>query len=170
MTISVRDGGTFKEATPYVKDAAAWKAVQFGYVKDAGAWKQFFQALIIAISRTSATRTTTAPTAATATYRLDNDGNISTTFGPSAIAVRGTWATPPPVTNPGDFECRATLLTGSVTGTFGTWQGLDTSRSWSLSSGGGPSATSGSMTLEIRRASDLVVLDTNTITFTAESQ
>ena len=42
MTISVKDGGTWKEATPHVKDAGVWKPVVEGHVKEGGVWKKFY--------------------------------------------------------------------------------------------------------------------------------
>lgn len=42
MTISVKDGGTWKEAVPYVKDLGVWKPLGEGWVKEAGVWKKFF--------------------------------------------------------------------------------------------------------------------------------
>lgn len=44
MPISVRDGGTWKEAAMHVRDAGTWKAVQRAYVRDAGTWKEFYKA------------------------------------------------------------------------------------------------------------------------------
>jgi hypothetical protein len=57
MTINIKDGGVWKEATMYVKDGGTWKAVQEGYIKDAGTWKQFL------MSRVSSSYTFAANTA-----------------------------------------------------------------------------------------------------------
>ena len=161
MTISVRDGGTFKAVDINVRDAGVWRFVD-GYVRDAGVWKQFYAHATVDISRTSASRQTTPPTTPVAIYQLDAAGTISTTLGTNALAVRGTWITP---TSAGgaDYACRATLISGSISGTFGTWLPLNADRTWSTSD------ADASMTLEIRRVADSVVLDTDTITFSTSN-
>lgn len=43
MTISVKDGGTFKTvATPSVRSGGVWKAASGVWIKDAGTWKQAY--------------------------------------------------------------------------------------------------------------------------------
>jgi hypothetical protein len=42
MTINVKDGGAWKEASLFVRDGGTWKTVNEGYIKDSGTWKQFF--------------------------------------------------------------------------------------------------------------------------------
>lgn len=44
MSISVRDGGVWKEAEPWVRDGGVWKPVQKGFVRDGGVWKEFYTA------------------------------------------------------------------------------------------------------------------------------
>lgn len=166
MTMSVKDGGAFKIATPSVKDAGVWKAVQHGYVKDAGVWKEFFTSMVVAITHAAATAFTTSPATATARYQLDAAGTVSATQALSALAVRGEWINPNSEAS-GSFECRATLLTGTISGTFGTWQTLDSNRQWTMVALSGNGVQNATMTLEIRRAG--VVLTTSTISFTAES-
>ena len=42
MTLHVKDGGTWKEASElHAKDGGTWKQVTNGYVKDGGSWKEF---------------------------------------------------------------------------------------------------------------------------------
>ena len=45
MTISVNDGGSWKNATPYVNDGGVWKPVQELWVNDGGTWKRVFTAI-----------------------------------------------------------------------------------------------------------------------------
>lgn len=65
-----------------------------------------------------------------------------------------------------DYEARATTVSGTGTGTTGSWLLLSTSRSWTKIK-----ATTGYaewvLTMEIRRVSDSTVLDTATITLGA---
>lgn len=68
------------------------------------------------------------------------------------------------------FDVRATETSGSVTtGTVGSWLNLGTTRTWTKAPPGGPGASSVTLQLEIRRASDGVVLETNTIELVASA-
>lgn len=53
-----------------------------------------------------------------------------------------------------DYEVRATLTSGSITGTFGSWLGLGTTRTWSKSG----AASTASMDVEIRLAASGAVV------------
>lgn len=50
MTLHVNDGGTWKTATPYVKDAGAWKPIKEIWVKDAGTWKKAYASVTVTVS------------------------------------------------------------------------------------------------------------------------
>jgi hypothetical protein len=72
------------------------------------------------------------PSAALASYALDNSGDIrQSTTGATNVDI-GDWVTPKSAA-PGTFQCRATLVSGSIptTGTMNTWEALTTARSWS---------------------------------------
>lgn len=96
-----------------------------------------------------------------ATYALNNDG---TTISSSESPVN--W-----INNAGNvalYECRLTIVTGTTpTGTMATWLTLASSQSWSITRST-LGITAGVCTIEIRNASTLVVLDTATISFSAE--
>ena len=49
MTLHMKDGGSWKTATPYVRDGGAWKAPAV-YVKDAGVWKLVHSPVSVSIS------------------------------------------------------------------------------------------------------------------------
>lgn len=123
----------------------------------------------ITISNLTASSDAISPTNATATYRLDTTGDISATQGSNTIVDVGDWISPKGGASD-SYEARATVTSGSLTsGTAGSWLGLGTQRVWTLtqnSAGTGPATCV--FTLEIRRASDSVVLDTATITLQAE--
>lgn len=47
MTLSVKNGGTFKTVTaPSVRDGGTWKAAQGVWIKDGGVWKQAYTAVV----------------------------------------------------------------------------------------------------------------------------
>lgn len=68
-----------------------------------------------------------------------------------------------------DFEARATTTSGTPgTGTTGTWLALSSDRVWSRSRNAGtPGTTEWIITVEIRRTSDQVVVDSASIDLTA---
>jgi hypothetical protein len=97
----------------------------------------------------------------TALYKLSSDGNV---YDQSNALLEG-WLFSGVA---GDFQVRATLTSGTLTsGTTGSWLALSTSRSWSCTAplGGSKNAT---LTIEIRDASSLTVLDSATVTLSAD--
>ena len=151
----------------WVNDAGVARRIQEIWVNDAGTARRVFVGDQIALPITGCSRVTSGTTA-TASYRLANTGDIETTLLGNGIADRGDWITPQ--INMANYECRATLLTGTFSaGAFNAWQSLATSRIWSIQATVGTGVQTASMTLEIRRASDAVVLASETITFSAES-
>jgi hypothetical protein len=87
--------------------------------------------------------------AAAAGYELQNDGDIIESTSIGGTIDLGDWITPKTAA-PGSFECRATVVSGSLSsGTTGAWLALSTSRTWSVTR-----ATSGTsscqLTIEIR--------------------
>jgi hypothetical protein len=126
------------------------------------------QGVTISITNKTITRSTISGTA-TATYTLDNDGNVRSHSG----TVQEVWcsifgvATAGPTAN---YEARATLQSGTInTGTFGSWLNLGTDRSWSnVNPNEDDSTISGTMLIEIRSTGG-TVLDSATITISAQS-
>lgn len=103
----------------------------------------------------------TSPATARAIYRVDADGNVYEKIGAAAAVLISQWCNP--ALNAGNYEARATILSGSVnTGTFGSWQALSTSREW------GQEVTTNSFVIgqfqvEIRNATTLAVRATATV-------
>lgn len=99
------------------------------------------------------------PSPADATYSLASSGTGSYTGG-------SNWTWLLSGLNSA-YEVRATLVSGGLTsGSTGVWQALSTTRAWNLHrTASGSSACE--LTIEIRRASDSVVIDTATVTLTA---
>lgn len=108
------------------------------------------------------------PADAFAQYSLAANGVASTaTSGGSGPVGGGEWRVSGASA---DYQVRATLQSGSITsGTTGSWLSLSTGREWSISqtSFGTGSAT---LLIEIRDAVTLAVLDSATVTLTAEVQ
>lgn len=129
------------------------------------------QSFVVAISNTTVNATRIGAST-TATYQLENDGGIGVSnANGTSIIDGGNWVTPAGASVAALFECRATVISGSLTsGTTGSWLALDTTRTWTLGSGGPPGSQTCVFTLEIRRASDGVVVDSADITLEAESE
>lgn len=73
-----------------------------------------------------------------------------------------------PQVDMGDYEIRATLQSGDTpTGTFDTWEALDTTRSWELTSSTPEEVLASTILIEIRWNGNDVVQDSATYTFTA---
>jgi hypothetical protein len=103
-----------------------------------------------------------APTSVTLV--LANDGQLSYTGG----ATGAEWNTMAPVdlTTAASYDVYVTVSSGSsVTGSpLGTWLNLGTTRSWTLASGAVDTTITSVLTVQIRSASTLAVLDTASIT------
>lgn len=99
----------------------------------------------------------------TITWAVNSNG----TYGK---ASESTWNSS--TTAGSGYEARATLISSSATisGTFGTWLSLSTSRSWSMTdSTQDNNAETGSFTLEMRAAGTTTVLSSATISLTANA-
>jgi hypothetical protein len=118
---------------------------------------------------TAASRTITTGGTATASYSLLSSGDINTTLGSGGAADRGDWISPK--IGMANYEARATVLTGSLSsGPTGSWSSLSGPVTWTRTASQGAGVQQATFTLEIRRALDAVVMDSATITISAESQ
>lgn len=117
-------------------------------------------ALQVSITDKSAIKLVADPGTATATYSVHLDGTVKNHV-PTSLEIwllQGVNS---------DYEVRATLASGDTpSGTLATWLLLSTTRSWSLTQSVAGTKTC-NLTIEIRRVSDSVVLDTATATITA---
>lgn len=119
-----------------------------------------------------------ATSTGTATFTLNTSGAAQyTTVGNNSVPTQGTgsyageWMINPPSSQ---YEARATVTLGSLSsGTTGTWLALSSSRSWTctttIGGGGGDSSQLCTLTVEIRDAATLQVLDSATISLDAEA-
>jgi hypothetical protein len=160
--IYIDDSGSVRKAQRiYIDDAGTVREIQRIYVDDGGTIRLVFQNAVVSISDQNVQRIVVDPADATASYALESDGDIATNLVDS-----GDWITPKAAAG-ADYECRATVVSGTFTsGTFGSWLALSSTRSWTLVRTTLGTSTA-SMLIEIRRASDGTVLDSATISFTA---
>jgi hypothetical protein len=133
-------------------------------------------AIVGSLSGASATVTLTDATVidvdsgfgASAAFLFTSGGLIQESTSTSGTVTVAGWLDPT-TSAPSDYEIRATLSSGTVSGTFGTWQALTSTRSWSVSaSGGGGASQSGTILIEIRKGGGSV-LDSATFTLSADS-
>lgn len=123
----------------------------------------------VTISNRTASAFTVSPTNAAAVYSLQNDGDIEATNGTNTVTDVGDWINPRGAAG-NTYEARATVTSGSLSsGTTGSWLALGTTRTWTLVGTSGAGFQTCTFTLEIRRASDSVVVDSATIIMEAES-
>lgn len=160
MATSINDAGTWRTLQGvYVNDAGTWREIQEVYVNDAGTWRSVHVNDVITIAD-YAINGVFPSGSATVAYTLGNDGIIykADEFGTEAV---GQWITPQ--TNMANYECFASLNSGdSPTGTLSAWQSLSSTRAWSLTRSA-LAIASCELAIQIRRASDAVVLDTAVI-------
>jgi hypothetical protein len=103
-----------------------------------------------------------SPTTATASYSLRNDGFVAH----KGVSTGALWVSPG--TGAPNYECMATVTSGSLSsGTSGSWLPLTSTQTWSRVSGAINNTFTVVFTLDIRRASDHVVVATATITLKA---
>lgn len=164
----VNDSGTARQIREvWINDSGTARRINEIWVNDAGTARRIFVGDQITISDMTVPATTSSPTNATASYSLASDGDIDATAGTNTIVDRGDWISPQ--INMSAYEARVTVTSGALSsGTEGSWLALSSTRTWTVvHSGVGTGSTSCVFTLEIRRASDGVVLDTATISMQA---
>jgi hypothetical protein len=102
---------------------------------------------------------------ASAAFRLNTNGNAESSKNGGAYSVQEAWCVP--AAQAVNYECYASLVSGSATGTFDTWLALSSSRTWSVTQ-----ATIGVsdaiINIGIRRAGDATILASADIYLTAE--
>lgn len=155
MAIYVKVAGVWKQVTNvYEKVAGTWKASTQAYTRVATVWKSLLS--FVAITNQSIFGTTKAG------YQLDNAGVAKKNVDSVYTSISGEWLVTGAV---GDYECRATLVSGtSPSGdSLATWLALSTSREWYLSTPTLGQYLVCTLTIEIRRTYDLVVLATATV-------
>lgn len=121
----------------------------------------------VSIANLGVSDVTISPTNASATYQLTNAGVINRITNSGGTTSPGNWIFPASAAG-ANYEVRATVNSGSLTsGTTGAWTALSSSQSWTLQQTS-VGAVSCNITIEIRHATSLAVLDTASITLEAE--
>lgn len=117
----------------------------------------------VSITAQTFARVGTGSSSTTGSYTLDSDGNVYK-HGPALLE---TWLVSGAA---GDYEVMATLQSGSspTAGTMGSWLALSSDRTWSLTVGAGTEDHT-TFLVEIRRASDGMILDSATITINVDN-
>lgn len=156
MTFKIWDGSTWRDPT-FVRrwNGSAWVNVGQASKWNGSAWEQVWPLIRVAISFQSIVDPTSGGSAG---YDLLSTGiaqRSTSLAGTSSIS--GEWLVSGSASS---YEVRATLNSGSLTsGTTGTWLNLGTSRGWAIAGTDGDA----SLTIEIRDASTLTVLDSANI-------
>lgn len=150
-----------------IKKSGSWVTAGFVKVKKAGVWETVWP-LGVAISNQNISEGD--PSSALARYRLNSDGSVYSITNNGGTVALEVWKLGGAA---GDYEARATVNSGALTGignsATGSWLNLGTTRTWGCStvSPPPPSSNTCNMTIEVRRASDGVVLDSASVVVTA---
>lgn len=118
----------------------------------------------ITISNLTVNNSDVIPALVEATYQLNSDGKIYD----DGVDI-GSWVTPN--ASASAYQAKAEIVSGSPSGTFGSWLNLSTSRSWLVTRDGsfeGVGTSTAVITVEIRDTATATVRDTATITLQAE--
>lgn len=107
-----------------------------------------------------------SPGVATASFSLQDDGDIEASNSVNPPADIGDWISPKAAAGAA-YECRMSTVSGTLTsGTVGSWEALSTTRTWTKQRTiEGTAQYVG--TLEIRLAGSGAVVVTSTVTFDA---
>lgn len=102
-------------------------------------------------------------TASTASLTLNSSGTCTSVGNQASVSF--TWLTG--AGTGANYEARATVISGSPSGTTGSWLALSSSRTWSVTDSTGSGPITASLTIEIRDASTLTVYTTSTLSLSA---
>lgn len=108
--------------------------------------------------------------AAAAGYQLNSDGKAYATYNTGGPDLLESWVTPNSAS--AGYEVYVTVGTGSSTvygSSVNTWLSLGTTREWNVLTVTAPETVSATLTVQIRQINTTTVLDTATITLTADS-
>jgi hypothetical protein len=142
----------------------------YGAVPSSGAisLRNFYGTTAVVISITNQSITGSGTSSAGAWYFLLANGQVngSTDFNGINPFFIENWVTP--TGQAANYEAFVTLVSGSLNGgTTGSWVALSSNRSWYISTTN-PGVTTAELTVQIRRVGTGTILDTATITLTAE--
>lgn len=157
----VNDGGTPRQVREvWINDAGTPRRITEVWVNDNGVARRIYVNDVISLNDQIITGTFPFGSA-TVGYVLSSDGYVYQYFEGGTSQIE-PWITPQ--TNVSSYECFVSLSSGdSPAGTLNAWQSLSSNREWTLTRAA--LAVAGCvLDVQVRRASDAVVLDTATIT------
>lgn len=110
----------------------------------------------------------TSPANASASARLNTNGDAESAPTSGTFSVEFTWKAPWAAA--GDYECRMTTVSGTLSsGTAGSWQSLSSTRTWVRNRTNDAAGTDTYVgTLEIRHAATQIVVASCTVTLSAQ--
>lgn len=170
MPIFLTDTGPTRRTITgaYVTDAGGTRRQIIAiHVTDSGGTRRTIYLDQIDISNQNVLDLRVLPNNARAGIHLDANGTWARIQSTLTTPI-GNWVTP--TSRASAYEVRATLNSGSVDGTSaatGTWLAMTADRRWTVTRTTIGTSTA-NLTLEIRRASDGTVMDSATISLTAE--
>lgn len=170
MPVYVNDNGTLRQIQrAFVNDNGTLREITEIAVNDNGTLREVFLTQVELAASYDYSQAVDNPTDASAGFRLASTGDIlgaeTSNISPSFLIDEGDWLVSGAAS---DYEVRATLDSGALTsGTTGSWLALSTTRTWYCAQGGIGTKTA-DLTIEIRRASDSVVIATATVSLRAE--
>lgn len=160
-------GGNVALALANVKrrSGGAWVTATIAKRRSGGAWVDIFPATVV-LTGNSYSANNLSPGDATIRLHISSDGNVYTQVNNGANNLEYAWRLSGASSA---YDIFATLDSGTLSeGTTGSWLNLGTTRAWAVTRtsnlAGSDAAT---ITLQIRDASTLAVLDTAVITLTA---
>jgi hypothetical protein len=102
---------------------------------------------------------------ASAAFRLNTNGNAEYSENGGAYSVQEAWCVP--AAQAVNYECYASLVTGTATGTFDTWLALTASRTWTVTQAT-IGVTDTIINVGIRRVGNATILASADISLSAE--
>lgn len=164
MTLKRASGGTTVDISTTFERKLGGANVPVDMVRrrSGGSWTNVWTRITCSDTTASSSRSIGTATAA---YEARSDGTVYRTNGNNTLVFLENWLAFGSTSN---YEIKATLISGTApTGTLGSWSSLGTTRTWALSQGivGDTTCT---LSIEIRNAVSLSVVDTATVTLFAE--
>lgn len=160
-------GGNVALALSNVKrrSGGAWVTATIAKRRSGGAWVDIFPATVV-LNDSTYTSLAISPDDSTIRLHISSDGNVYTQENNGGNNLAYQWRLGGASA---DYDIFATLNSGALTeGTTGSWLNLGTTRAWAVTRTSNLNGQDDAViTLQIRNASTLAVLETATITLSA---
>jgi hypothetical protein len=165
--VGINDSGTWRSISKIgVNDSGTWRTIQRIGVNDGGTWRVVFQYLAVTMPDVNVTAQGNNPNTVSLTIASNGTFSVTASGDSTSGTDSGTWLTVGANT---DFEVRLTGAGDTPSGSaLNTWLATTSGRSWTLQTSSSPESKAFSGTLEFRLASDSTVVDTSTVSMTAD--